>query len=88
VPLTPWEAALGTQVEIPTLAGKVRLKVKPGSRSGQKMRLTGKGLPKAGDGFGDLYCVFQIATPEPLSDEERKLFEALQQTSSFNPRSF
>lgn len=88
VPLTPWEAALGAQVEIPTLSGKVRLKVKPGSRSGQKMRLTGKGLPKPGDAFGDLYCVFQIATPEPLSEEERTLFEALQQKSSFNPRSF
>lgn len=88
VPLTPWEAALGASVEIPTLSGKVRLKVKPGSRSGQKMRLGGKGLPKAGDEFGDLYCVFQIATPETLSDEERKLFEALQETSTFNPRNF
>lgn len=88
VPLTPWEAALGAQVEIPTLTGKVRLKVKPGTRSGQKTRLTGKGLPKTNDTFGDLYCVFQIATPEVLSDEERKLFEDLQQTSTFNPRSF
>jgi len=88
VSLTPWEAALGAQVEIPTLAGKVRLKVKPGSRSGQKMRLAGKGLPKAGEGFGDLYCVFQIATPEVLSDKERELFEALQEASTFNPRSF
>lgn len=88
VPLTPWEAALGAQVEIPTLAGNVRLKVKPGSRSGQKMRLIGKGLPKANDGFGDLYCVFQIATSEVLSDKERELFEALQETSTFNPRNF
>lgn len=88
VPLTPWEAALGAQVEIPTLAGKVRLKVKPGSRSGQKMRLTGKGLPQSNDTFGDLYCVFQIATPEVLSDKERELFEALQEASTFNPRGF
>jgi len=88
VPLTPWEAALGASVEIPTLAGKVLLKVKPGSRSGQKMRLAGKGLPKAGSGFGDLYAVFQIATPEPLSDKERALFKQLQQVSDFNPRSF
>ena len=88
VPLTPWEAALGTSVEIPTLAGKVRLKVKPGSRSGQKVRLAGKGLPKPGGGHGDLYAVFQIATPEALSDKERALFEALQQESDFNPRVF
>ena len=88
VPLTPWEAALGTSVEIPTLAGKVRLKVKPGSRSGQKVRLAGKGLPKAGTGHGDLYAVFQIATPESLTEKEQALFEELQQVSDFNPRSF
>lgn len=88
VPLTPWEAALGASVEVPTLAGKVRLKVKPGSGSGQKVRLAGKGLPKPGSGHGDLYAVFQIATPETLSDEERRLFEELQRMSDFNPRVF
>ena len=88
VPLAPWEAALGASVDIPTLAGKVRLKVKPGSRSGQKMRLTGKGLPKPKEGHGDLYAVFQIVTPETLSDKERELFEELQQVSTFNPRNF
>lgn len=88
LPLSPWEAALGASVEIPTLAGKVRLKVKPGSRSGQKTRLTGKGLPTAGEGYGDLYVVFQIATPETLSEKERELFEELQQVSAFNPRTF
>ena len=88
VPITPWEAALGASVDIPTLAGKVRLKVKPGSRSGQKMRLAGKGLPKAKEGHGDLYAVFQIATPETLSDQERALFEELQSVSEFKPRNF
>ncbi len=88
VPLAPWEAALGASVDIPTLAGKVRLKVKPGSRSGQKMRLTGKGLPKAREGHGDLYAVFQIVTPETLSDKERELFEQLQEVSEFKPRNF
>ncbi len=88
VPLAPWEAALGASVDIPTLAGKVRLKVKPGSRSGQKMRLAGKGLPKAGEGHGDLYAVFQIVTPETLSEKERALFEELQQVSEFKPRNF
>ena len=88
VPLAPLEAALGTSVDIPTLAGKVRLKVKPGSRSGQKVRLPGKGLPKAKGDHGDLYAVFQIATPETLTDKERELFEELQQVSEFKPRSF
>ena len=88
VPLAPWEAALGASVDIPTLAGKVRLKVKPGSRSGQKMRLTGKGLPKAKEGHGDLFAVFQIVTPETLSEKEQTLFEELQQVSEFKPRNF
>ncbi len=88
VALTPWEAALGASVEIPTLSGKVRLKVKPGTRSGQKSRLTGKGLPTSKGAAGDLYCVFQIATPETLTARERELFEALQESSEFKPRNF
>lgn len=88
VPLTPWEAALGATVEIPTMEGSVRLKVKPGSRSGQKMRLAGKGLPIPKDGHGDLYAVFQIFTPPELSERERELFEGLAKESPFNPRRF
>jgi curved DNA-binding protein len=88
VPLTPWEAALGATVEIPTLEGKVRLKVKPGSRSGQKTRLAGKGLPKPRDGHGDLFAVFQIVTPPELTERERELFEELAKESEFNPRRF
>lgn len=88
VPLTPWEAALGATVEIPTLEGKVRLKVKAGSRPGQKMRLAGKGLPKPQDGSGDLYAVFQIVTPPELTERERELFEELAKESGFNPRRF
>lgn len=88
VPLTPWEAALGATVEIPTLEGKVRLKVKGGSRSGQKMRLAGKGLPKPKDGHGDLYAVFQVVTPPELTERERDLFEELAKESEFNPRRF
>ncbi len=88
VPLTPWEAALGATVEIPTMEGSVRLKVKPGSRSGQKMRLAGKGLPIPKNGHGDLYAVFQIVTPPELSARERELFEELAKESKFNPRRF
>ena len=88
VPLTPWEAALGASVEIPTLEGKVRLKVKAGSRSGQKMRLAGKGLPRPKGGHGDLYAVFQIAPPPELTEREKELFEELARTSEFNPRRF
>src|ERR1041385_4008058 len=56
VPITPWEAALGAQVEVPTLEGHVTMKVPPGSKSAQKLRLSGKGLPKPDGGAGDLYA--------------------------------
>jgi curved DNA-binding protein len=86
VPLAPWEAALGAEVEIPTLEGRVTMKVPAGSKAGQKLRLGGKGLPKPGGGAGDLYAVLGIAVPATLTESERKLFEELQQTSRFDPR--
>jgi curved DNA-binding protein len=86
LPVTPSEAVLGASVEVPTLEGRVRVNVKPGSRAGQKLRLTGKGLPLPGGGHGDLYCVLQIVTPSALSDPEKKLYEQLAKLSSFNPR--
>jgi curved DNA-binding protein len=87
VPLAPWEAALGTSVEVPTLEGRVTMKVPAGSKSGQKMRLAGKGLPKPGGSIGDLYAILSIVVPSPLSDKERKLFEELAAASHFEPRS-
>jgi curved DNA-binding protein len=86
VPLAPWEAALGAEVEVPTLEGRVTMKVPPGSKAGQKMRLGGKGLPKPGGGAGDLYAILGVAVPGTLTEAERKLFEELKKTSRFNPR--
>jgi curved DNA-binding protein len=86
VPLTPWEAALGAQVEIPTLEGRVTMKVPAGSKAGQKLRLAGKGLPKPGGGAGDLYAVLATDVPSTLTDQEKKLFEELRKVSKFNPR--
>ena len=86
VPLAPWEAALGAEVEVPTLEGRVTMKVPPGSKAGQKLRLAGKGLPKPGGGAGDLYAVLSIAVPATLTDSERRLFEELRKTSRFDPR--
>jgi len=86
VPLAPWEAALGAEVEVPTLEGRVTMKVPPGSRAGQKLRLAGKGLPKPGGGAGDLYAVLAIAVPATLTDREKELFEELRKSSRFNPR--
>jgi len=86
LPVTPSEAVLGAEVEVPTLAGRVRVNVRPGSRAGQKLRLTGKGLPLPGGGNGDLYCVLQIVTPSVVSEREKTLYDELAKLSSFNPR--
>jgi len=86
VPLTPWEAALGAQIEVPTLEGRVTVKVPPGSKGGQKLRLAGKGLPKPGGGGGDLYAVLDIVVPGTLTEREKKLYEELRAASRFNPR--
>jgi curved DNA-binding protein len=86
LPLTPWEAALGATVQVPTLGGEVRLKVPPGTRAGQQLRVAGRGLPKPHAGVGDLFALAQIAMPTVLSEEERSLFLALADSSTFNPR--
>jgi curved DNA-binding protein len=86
VPIAPWEAVLGGEIEVPTLDGRVKMNVRPGSRAGQKLRLAGKGLPKPKGGAGDLYAVLQIVTPTVLSDREKALYEELAQASSFAPR--
>jgi curved DNA-binding protein len=87
VPVAPWEAALGASVEIPTPTGKVSLKIPPGSRAGQKLRVRGRGLPRPqGAEQGDLYAVLQIVTPSVLSEAEKELYGKLAQASSFNPR--
>jgi curved DNA-binding protein len=85
LPLAPWEAVLGTSVELPTLGGPVRLKIRPGTQSGQQLRLSKKGLPKPGN-EGDLYAVVQIAVPHTVTDEEKAEYEKLAQTSKFDPR--
>jgi curved DNA-binding protein len=85
LPLTPWEAALGASVTVPTLGGAVSLKVRPGTSSGQKLRLAGRGLPKPRGGAGDLFAVTQIGVPEP-NERERELYQELANGSTFNPR--
>ena len=87
LPLTPWEAALGATVEVPTLHGAVHLKVQSGTRSGQKLRLAKRGLPRPHEGAGDLYAVVQIVLPAELSEHERKLLQQMADGSSFDPRS-
>lgn len=86
VPLTPWEAALGATVKVPSMSGAVNLKIPAGAKSGQKMRISKRGLPKHNQDHGDLFAVTQIVVPTNLSDKERELFKALADASTFNPR--
>jgi len=85
LPLAPWEAVLGTTVEIPTLGGSVRLKIRPGTQAGQHLRLAKRGLPKPGH-EGDLYAIAQIAVPQAADEREQELYTELSKTSTFNPR--
>jgi curved DNA-binding protein len=84
--LAPWEAALGTDVQVPTLTGDVVLSVPPGSHSGRKLRLRGRGLGSLRSVQGDLYAVVTIDVPGELTARERELFEALARESRFDPR--
>ncbi len=83
--LTPWEAALGTKARIPTLTGAVDLSLAPGTSSGKKLRIRGKGLG-AGQAKGDQFVRIGIAVPDSLSPEERELWVKLQEISTFKPR--
>lgn len=75
LPITPWDAALGATVKVPTLAGDVDLKIPAGSDSGRKMRLKGRGLP--GSEAGDQYVVLDVRAPAARSDEQREAYERL-----------
>jgi curved DNA-binding protein len=86
VPITPWEAALGASVAIPTLDGTADIRVPPGIGSGQKLRLKGQGLTIRGGGRGDHFVRVKIVVPKDLSEAEKKLFQELSKVSTFSPR--
>lgn len=78
VPITFSQAALGTEVEVPTLGGRVSMKIPEGTQSGQKMKLRNKGITKLGGyGFGDQIIAIHVETPAKLSKEQRELFKQL-----------
>jgi curved DNA-binding protein len=86
LPVTPWEAALGATVPVPTLDGDVQLRVPAGSSSGRRLRLRGQGMPRAGGGSGDLYARVEVHVQKKLKRAERKAYEQLAEVSDFNPR--
>jgi curved DNA-binding protein len=80
--LAPWEAVLGAEISVPTLTGRVNIRIPAGTQSGQKLRVRGRGLPSS----GDLIVVTKIVVPVKISDTEKKLWEQLKRESKFNPR--
>jgi curved DNA-binding protein len=86
LPLAPWEAVLGTSVEVPTPGGRVMLKVPAGTLAGQQLRLPRRGLPKPREGQGDLYAIVQVVVPSVTGERERALYQQLADASAFNPR--
>ena len=84
LPVTPWEAALGAQIPIPTLGGKVDMKIPAGSQNGKKLRLKGRGMP--GKTAGDQYVILKIETPEATTEAQRELYRRMQKEMNFNPR--
>ncbi len=86
--LAPWEAVLGASVTVPTLSGKVKVRIPPGKNNADHLRVQGQGLMKEkGSERGDLYVVIEVRIPEKIDDKERELWEKLSQVSGFTPRS-
>ena len=87
LPLSPWEAALGTKAEIQSMNGNLSLTVPQGTQCGQKLRLKGRGLPKRGSrAAGELLVAVKIRVPRDLSGKEKELLQELAKHSRFDPR--
>lgn len=85
LPVTPWEAALGAKISIPTLGGPVGLTLPANSQTGQKLRLKGRGLRGGGEP-GDQYVLLKIYIPEPKNDQQKQLYRQMAEQMYFDPR--
>ena len=84
LPVTPWEAALGSELPVATLGGNVKLRIPPGSQGGSRLRLKGRGLP--GDPPGDHYVTLRVALPPADTPAARALYERMAAGLAFDPR--
>jgi len=84
LPVTPWEAALGAKIKVPTPEGFVDVKIPPNSRQGSKLRLPGRGLPSKTP--GDFFIILQIALPPSTSEIAKAAYQKMQEAFDFNPR--
>lgn len=87
VPVTVYEAALGKKIEIPTIDGTAEMTIPPGVQSGTRLRLKGKGVTNLKTKVrGDQYIEIRIAMPDKISEDDRKMFEDLEESHPYNPR--
>ncbi len=84
LPITPWEAALGAKIKVPTLGSKVDLKIPENSQGGQTLRLKGRGLSGSPD--GDQYILLKIVIPAANTAQEKAFYESMAEKMPFNPR--
>lgn len=84
--LTPWEAALGTRLDLKTIDGATKIYIPQGIQSGEKIKIPGKGYKDGKGGRGDLVAEVKIVVPEKLELDEKEMFEKLKEMSNFNPR--
>lgn len=84
--LTPWEAALGTRINLKTIDGETKIYIPQGVQSGEKIKIPSKGYKDGKGGRGDLVAEIKIMVPKKLELDEKEMFEKLQEMSNFNPR--
>ena len=85
LPVAPWEAALGARITVPTLNGKLQMKIPAGSSPGKRLRVKGRGMP--GQPPGDFYVNLQVTAPPAENDEQKALYEKMREAFEFDPRS-
>ena len=85
LPVAPWEAALGASLTVPTLDGKVQLKIPANSQNGRKLRLKGKGLSTKKT-TGDQIVTLQVVLPEARTEEQQAIYRSMAEKMAFNPR--
>lgn len=84
LPVTPWEAALGASIKVPTPTGSIMLKVPSGSFQGRELRIKGRGIPASTP--GDLYAVLKIVLPPADTEKAKDAYKAMATDLSFDPR--
>ncbi len=84
LPVAPWELALGATVQVPTLDGKVEMRIPPGTQSGQRLRLKGRGLP--GNPAGSEIVALKVVLPAATTPQAKAVYESMRRDLAFDPR--